>query len=200
MTEAARVVIGGVGYRNLRDYSFGIVMSDELEAVARPPALLVEDLCYNPVAVAQWFLDEARTAPIHRAVFVAAVAREDGRAPGTLTVYRWDRVLPDADSIQRAVTDAVTGVILVDNTLIVTEWMQALPPEVIVVEVEPDDHAFGDEMSGPVAAAYGVAKQLVMRLADRDTRPEMPLAPFGGVGHAPVLRESDPSRVVRHLS
>lgn len=197
-----RVVIGGVGYRHLRDYSFGIVMSDELEALARPPALLVEDLCYNPVAVAQWFLDEARTAPIHRAVFVAAVAREDGRAPGTLTVYRWNRVLPDADGIQRAVTDAVTGVILVDNTLIVAEWMQALPPEVIVVEVEPDDHAFGDAMSGPVVAAYDVAKQLVIALTDHDARLEMPVAPFGGGagGRAPVLREGNPSRVVRHLS
>ena len=40
-----RAVIGGVGYRNLRDHSLGIVMSDELEALAEPPHLLVEDLC-----------------------------------------------------------------------------------------------------------------------------------------------------------
>ena len=54
-----RTVIGGVGYRNLRDHSLGIVMSDELEPLADPPALLIEDLCYGPVAVGQWFLDEA---------------------------------------------------------------------------------------------------------------------------------------------
>ena len=42
---AARTVIGGVGYRNLRDHSLGIMLSDELEAEARPPDLLVEDLC-----------------------------------------------------------------------------------------------------------------------------------------------------------
>ena len=59
-----RVVIGGVGYRNLRDHSLGIVLSDELEPLAQPPHLLVEDLCYGPVAVAQWFFDEALLSPI----------------------------------------------------------------------------------------------------------------------------------------
>ena len=102
MTVTTRTVIGGVGYRNLRDHSLGIVLSDELEPEAQPPSLLVEDLCYGPVAVGQWLLDEARDAPITRAVFVTAVAREDGRAPGTISVYRWDHVLPPVDEIHRA--------------------------------------------------------------------------------------------------
>jgi|GEM_PF-2861629 len=134
---AARTVIGGGRYRSLRDHSLGIVMSDELEPHARPPALLIEDLCYGPAAVGQWLLDEALVAPITRAVFVTAIAREDGCAPGTISAYRSDRVLPSEELIQQAVVDAVTGVILLDNTLIVTEWMKALPAETIVVEVEP---------------------------------------------------------------
>lgn len=181
MTAAVRTVIGGVGYRNLRDHSLGIVISDELEPLADPPALLVEDLCYGPVAVAQWLLDEAITAPITRAVFVSAVGREDGRPPGTIAAYRWDRVLPSDEEIQRCVTDAVTGVILLDNTLIVTEWMRALPEETLVVEVEPQEHAFGDEMSAPVAAAYPEVKRLVMELAtDHDVARGLPVAPLGG--------------------
>ena len=99
-----RTVIGGVGYRNLRDHSLGIVMSDELEPYARPPELLIEDLCYGPVAVGQWLLDEALVAPITRAVFVTAVAREDGRPPGTISASRWDRVLPSDEEIPRAGT------------------------------------------------------------------------------------------------
>jgi len=178
---ASRTVIGGVGYRNLRDHSLGIVLSDELEPHARPPALLVEDLCYGPVAVGQWLLDEALVAPITRAVFVAAVAREDGRAPGTISAYRWDRVLPSDELIQRAVVDAVTGVILLDNTLIVTEWMKALPAETIVIEVEPVEHAFGDEMSPAVAAAYPRVRDLVMRLATDAARGRtLPTTPLGG--------------------
>ena len=183
----SRTVIGGVGYRHLRDYSLGVVMSDELEPEARPPSLLVEDLCYGPVAVGQWFLDEARDAPITRAVFVTAVAREDGRPPGTISVYRWDHVLPSDEEIQRAMTDAVTGVILLDNTLIVTEWMKALPAEAVVVEVEPLEHAFGNEMSPPVAAAYPHARELVMRLAaDPELSRLLPASPLGGCWAATV--------------
>jgi hypothetical protein len=177
----ARTVIGGVGYRNLRDHSLGVVLSDELEPEARPPALLVEDLCYGPVAVGQWLLDEARDAPITRAVFVTAVARADGRPPGTISAYRWDRVLPAEELIQQAVVDAVTGVILLDNTLIVTEWMKALPEETIVVEVEPLEHAFGDEMSPAVAAAYPRVRGLVLRLAtDEVLGRALPVTPLGG--------------------
>ena len=176
-----RAVIGGVGYRNLRDHSLGIRLSDELEPQARPPALLIEDLSYNPVAIAQWFADEALETPITRAVFVTAVAREDGRPPGTIVAYKWDRIMPHADAIQLAVTDAVTGIILIDNTLIVAEWMRALPQEVIVVEVEPQEHAFGDEMSAPVAAAYDEVRDLVLLLATDDvTAAALAVTPLGG--------------------
>ena len=176
-----RVVVGGVGYRNLRDHSLGIALSDALESWARPPHRLVEDLCYNPVAVAQWLADESSAHPIDRLILVTAVAREDGRPPGAISAYRWNRALPADDEIQRAVSDAVTGVILVDNTLIVTEWMRALPPEVIVVEVEPLEHAFGDEMSDAVAAAFVEVRRLVMRLAtDVKAADALPVAPLGG--------------------
>ncbi len=176
-----RAVIGGVGYRNLRDHSLGIVMSDELEAVAEPPWLLVEDLCYGPVAVAQWFQEEALGVPITRAVFITAIAREDGRTTGMISAYRWDRALPDADVIQRCVVDAVTGVILLDNTLIVVEWMKALPRDVIVIEVEPLEHAFGEEMSPAVAASYAEVRRLALHYAtDEAAGHALPVRPFGG--------------------
>ena len=178
---ATRTIVGGVGYRNLRDHSVGIVMSDELEPLADLPGLAIEDLCYGPVAVGQWLQDEARVAPFGRAVFVTAIAREDGRPPGTISAYRWDRVLPNDEEIHRAVTDAVTGVIFLDNTLVVVEWMGALPEETIIVEVEPLEHAFGDAFSPAVAAAYPRAKQLVMQLAtDEAAGRALPVAPFGG--------------------
>lgn len=176
-----RAVIGGVGYRYLRDHSLGIVMSDELEPLARPPALLVEDLCYGPVAVAQWFLDEARGSPITRAVFISAIGREDGRPPGTICAYRWDHVLPADDEIQRCVVDAVTGVILLDNTLVVCEWMRALPAETIVIEVEPLEHAFGDEMSPAVAVAYEQVRRLALHYAtDERAGRELSMHSLGG--------------------
>ncbi len=186
-----RAVIGGVGYRNLRDHSLGIVMSDDLEPLAQPPALLVEDLCYGPVAVAQWFLDEAREAPITRAVFITAIGRDDGRAPGTISAYRWDHALPSEEEIQRCVVDAVTGVILLDNTLVVVEWMQALPEETIVIEVEPLEHAFGDEMSPAVAEAYTEVRRLALHVAtDEAAGRALPVRPFGGSWTAVAPRRS----------
>ena len=162
------------------------MLSDELEPLADPPSLLVEDLCYGPVAVAQWFLDEARVAPITRAVFITAIAREDGRAPGTICAYRWDHALPTDDEIQRCVVDAVTGVILLDNTLIVVEWMQALPDETIVIEVEPLEHAFGDGMSPAVAHAYDEVKALALHVAaDAAAGHALPVRALGG-GTSPV--------------
>lgn len=176
-----RTVIAGVGYRNLCDHSLGLVLSDELASIANPPVLLVEDLSYGPVAVAQWFADEARVHPIKRAVFVSAIERADGRPPGTVSVYRWDRVLPEPEQIQRAVTDAVTGVILLDNTLIVCAWMNALPTESIVVEVEPLKHEFGDDMSDSVIAVYDDVKRIVVDVAtDSDAGCAFPIAPLGG--------------------
>ena len=88
-------------------------------------------------------------------------------------------------------TDAVTGVILLDNTLIVTEWMKALPAETIVVEVEPLEHAFGDEMSPAVAAAYPKARELVMRLATDPALSRMlPASPLGGRWAATMDRQA----------
>ena len=188
-----RTVIGGVGYRYLRDHSLGISMADDLESFARPPALLVEDLSYGPGAVGQWFLDEARMAPITRAIFVSAVGREDGRPAGTVRAYRWDRHLPSAELIQSAVTEAVTGIILLDNTLVVTEWMHALPPEVIVIEVEPLEHAFGDGLSVPMTEAYEEAKRLALMLAgDVAASRRLPVHPLGGGWVAPSVERVSP--------
>ena len=73
-----------------------------------------------------------------------------GRRPGTVTAYRWDGVLPGDEEIQRAVTEAVTGVIALDNTLVVARHFGALPDEIVVVEVEPAVHEFGDTFSDAV--------------------------------------------------
>jgi hydrogenase maturation protease len=177
-----KTVIGGVGYRMLRDYSAGVVISDELAPYSEPPQLHVEDLSYNPVAMAQWFADEARSEPFTRAVFVSAVVRGNGAPAGTIRAYRWNHELPDADEIQRAVTDAVTGVISVDNTLVVAEWMKALPPETIVVELEPQEHEFGTELSEAVSFALSEAREIIMKLAtDEEAVRSLPCTSLGGV-------------------
>lgn len=159
-----RVLIGGVGYRNLRDHSFGVVLVDSLTTRDWPPDVSVEDISYNPIAVVQRLQDDPSERRFELAVIVGALQRP-GREPGTLSVYRWDNVLPSAESIQEAVTEAVTGIISLDNTLIVARHFNALPATVVVLELEPDAHEFGDELTPAVARALARAREVVTQLA-----------------------------------
>src|SRR5262249_30166646 len=120
-----------------------------------------------------------------RAVLVSAVER--GRTPGVVTVYRWDGCLPGDEEIQRAVVDAVTGVISLDNTIVVAGHFGAWPAEVLVVEGEPRDHEFGDTFSAPVAAMLDEICDLVTKLAtDANAVASLPRAPLGGARRVTV--------------
>lgn len=160
----SRVLIGGVGYRNLRDHSFGVALVDSLADRVWPPEVCVEDISYNPIAVVQRLQDDPVDGRFDLAVVIGALQRP-GRIPGTLSVYRWDNVLPSAERIHEAVTEAVTGIIALDNTLIVARHFDALPPTVVVVELEPDAHEYGDSLTPAVADALVHALSVVTRLA-----------------------------------
>ncbi len=171
-----RTLVGGLGYRNLRDHSLGVAVTDRLAEREWPDGVLVEDVSYNPIAVVQRLQDQ----PVDRALVVAAIQRP-GRAPGTIEAYRWDGALPDAERIQTAVAEAVTGVILLDNTLLVGRHFGGLPEEVLVVEVEPAVEEFGDEFSPVVAAAFDRVCELVSLLAtDIEAARRLPEASLGG--------------------
>jgi hydrogenase maturation protease len=162
-----RTLIGGVGYSYLRDGSVGPLVVAELAREAWPDGVLVEDLSYGPIAVLQR-LQEA-DPPFNRLVLVAAVRR--GRAPGTVTTYRWDHRLPDAGEIQARVAEAVTGVISLDNLLVVVGFFNALPRDVSVLEVEPEDEGWGEGLSRVVEAAWPRVIDGLRELADVKTAP-----------------------------
>ena len=136
-----RVLVGGIGYRNLRDGSIGLHVTGRL-AERAGDGIEVEDVSYHPVGLSQ-NLEER--PDYDRVVLVASVAR--GRRPGTVTAYRWDGKLPDNEEIQTRVSEAVTGVISLDNTLIVCGALGGLPDDVRVVEVEPASEEWGEELS-----------------------------------------------------
>lgn len=163
-----RVIVAGVGYPDLCDYSIGVDVIERLAGWDAPANIVVEDLSYNPIAVMQRFEDEPPDDRFGRAIFISAVKR-GSRAPGTVSCYRWDGVLPSADEIQAAVTEGVTGIIALENTLVVAGHFRALPPEVVVVEVEPETHEFGATLSDAVAAAFDRICTLVKALATDDT-------------------------------
>ena len=150
-----RVLVGGVGYRFLRDGSLGPWLTDRL-AERAGNGIEVEDVSYHPVGLSQ-NLQERR--PYDRLVLVAAVRR--GRPPGTVAAYRWDGELPERDAIQERVAEAVTGVISLDNLLIVCGALGGFPDDVRVVEVEPADEGWGEGFSPEIEARLAEVEEAV---------------------------------------
>jgi len=150
-----RVLVGGVGYRFLRDGSLGPWLTDRL-AERAGNGIEVEDVSYHPVGLSQ-NLQERR--PYDRLVLVAAVRR--GRPPGTVEAYRWDGELPERDAIQERVAEAVTGVISLDNLLIVCGALGGFPDDVRVVEVEPADEGWGEGFSPEIEARLADVEEAV---------------------------------------
>ena len=182
----SRVLVAGIGYRNLRDHSLGVVLIDQLAARPWPASVSIEDLSFNPIAVVQRLQDDPEDRRFTRAIFVSSVNRGT-RIPGTVTAYRWDGVLPTAEEIHRAVCDAVTGVIHLDNTLVVIRHFGMLPDDVVVIEVEPFAHEYGDEFSAPVADAFERAYEIVVSLVNDPTAAErLPRTSLGGIDWVPT--------------
>ncbi len=147
-SKPPRLLVGGVGYRLLRDLSFGPLLMDRLAGDKWPEGVEIEDLSYGPIGIMHNL--DARP-PYDRIVLVGAVKR--GRPPGDVLRYTWRRQLPDADEIQARVAEAVTGVISLDNLLIIATYFDKLPRDVVVIEVEALDEDWGEEFSPEVERA-----------------------------------------------
>ena len=142
-----RTLIGTVGYRNLSDLSIGPNLLTALQALEWEPGVEIEDLSYGPIAVVQNLEDRP---PYDRMVFLSAAQR--GRAPGG--IYRTERreELPPEDEIQARITEAVTGVIDLENLLVIAQYFRVLAREVIIIEVEPVEFENGERCSAAVDA------------------------------------------------
>lgn len=150
-----RVLVGGVGYRNLRDHSLGPWLADRLAEHARD-GIEVEDLSYHPIGLSQNLRERP---PYERVVLVGAVGR--GRRPGSIEAYRWNGELPAPDEVQARVAEAVTGVISLDNVLVVVGTLGGFPDDVRVVEVEPADEGWGEGFSPEVQARLDAIEETV---------------------------------------
>jgi len=151
------VLVSGIGYSNMSDLSFGRVLYGEMAGMSWPAHVHVEDLNFGPVMIYQWL--EEYPVKFDKVVLVSAANR--GREPGTLEVYPWDGRMPDNAGIQACVEEAITGVISIDNLLVVCKHFNVLPDDVTIIEIEPQKEDFGLEFSPAVAARVGDAIELV---------------------------------------
>lgn len=154
-----RVLIGGVGYWWQRDASFGVVAAQTLAQQAWPPEVEVDDLGYGAHFVVQDL--QAADPPYDRLILIAGVQR--GRMPGRLYRCGWSRRLPDPEEIQARIREAGAGVVDLDHLLIIAEYFEALPENVLLLEVEPIDVASGDGLTPAVAALIDEVESSIRR-------------------------------------
>ena len=143
-----RILVGGVGYRNLRDMSVGPLLIDRLQPLQWPAGVEIEDLSYGPIGIMHNLDDRA---PYERMILIAGVKRD--REPGNIYAYRWRHELPGPDEIQARVAEAVTGVISLDNLLIICSYFHKLPRDVFLIELEAIDDGWGETLTPGVERA-----------------------------------------------
>ena len=157
-----KTMVAGVGYHNMRDLSLGPELTTRLKAMSWPDEVSVDpDFSFGPIAIVQRF--QADPTLCERLVLFAAISR--GRPPGTITTYRWSGDLPPAAEIQARIGEAVTGVVSLDNLLIIGEQFGIWPDELFVVEVEPADENWGPGFSPVVEAGVNEIIATVRRAA-----------------------------------
>ena len=75
-----------------------------------------------------------------------AIERE-GRKIGEIDIFKWLGKLPDEEQIQACVGDAATGVISVENLLVIGEYFKIWKDEVYLVDVEPGPEVAGEQLT-----------------------------------------------------
>ena len=137
----ARVVIGIVGYYQfIRGYPLGPELMARLQAGPWPDGIDIREMNWGPIAIVQDF--QAMAEKPDRVVLVGAVDR--GLEPGTVSRRRWSGGKLDTFEVQRRVFEAVTGVISLDNLLIIGAHFGVWPQELITVEAQFSENSLSD--------------------------------------------------------
>lgn len=155
----SRILVAGVGYTNLRDLSVGPALVARLQRDRWPAVVVIADLSYSPIDV----LFQLQAAPrFSLGIFAGAVLRE--RPPGSVTMMSWNPPPVTLDELQSRVSEAIAGVIDLENLLLILDHFGALPEKVTIVEIEPFDQSWGDGLSALGEAALEEAERRVRGL------------------------------------
>ena len=157
-----KVFIGTVGYHILSNHSIGPILLPNLREQDWPEGVFVDELNWGPIAVVQQF--EATEVPYDRIILLTAIERSE-RAIGDLTVFQWLGGLPDEQQIQACVGDAATGVISVENLLVIGQYFKVWPKEVFLVDVEPGPEVAGEHLTATVAVKVPQVIETIRTLA-----------------------------------
>lgn len=136
-----RVALGLVGYYQfIRGYPLGPELKECLDSMTWRYPVDIKEMNWGPVAIVQDF--QANKISYNRVVLIAAVQR--GRAFGSVIPRRWTGGKLPVMAVQDRIFEAVTGIVSVDNLLVIGAHFEIWPDEVIVIEVELPDDCIGN--------------------------------------------------------
>lgn len=136
----SHIAIGLVGYYQfVRGYPLGPELKARLEHSNRDD-IEIREMNWGPIAIVQDF--QANPIQYDRIVLVATVDRN--LEPGAVTCRQWLGGELDNKIVQDRIFEAVTGIISLDNLLVIGEHFKIWPKELITVEVQLQDSSFGD--------------------------------------------------------
>ncbi len=162
------MLIGIVGYSPVVDaYPLGPRLMAALEArLAGRDDVAVENMTWGPIHIVQRFQDEGAVRP-RRVVLVGAASVS--RAPGRVRGFRWTGGSLPAQVMQERVYEAVTGVVDIENTLVIGSHFGIWPDEMFSVEADLPADTFGNMVivdsrsgRGGAAADHGFSPDAVI--------------------------------------
>ena len=161
MELSKKILIGTVGYQILSNHSIGPILLPYLRKQDWPEGVIIDELNWGPIAIVQQF--EAMDIPYDRVILLTAIERPK-RKMGDITVFQWQGGLPDDKQIQACVGDAATGVISVENLLVIGQYFKIWPTEVFMVDVEPGPEKAGEHLTEEVAIKVPQVVQTIRTL------------------------------------
>ena len=142
MTYEGMTLIGIVGYTPVLDcYPLGPRLMSKLERSFDDRSdIAIENMTWGPIHIVQRFQDPDVTPP-KRLILIGSAATS--RKPGEVKVYRWaGGPLPDL-VVQERIYEAVTGIVDIENTLVIGDHFGIWPAACFSIEVDMQADAFG---------------------------------------------------------
>lgn len=145
-----RILLGSIGANSvLRDHPLGADFSARLRDEPWPQGVVLQTLDWSPIAIAQdW---QASAQRWDRVVLVGPADR--GLEDGTVCIRRWVGGAMTVQAIQDRIYEAVTGVVALDNLLVIGAHFGIWPQQVVLVEVQVAEDRFGKVVAAEAAVA-----------------------------------------------
>ena len=150
-----RTIIGIVGYYGfVRGYPLGPELMERLRALPWPSGVDIREMNWGPVAIVQDF--QASDDKPERVVLVGSLDR--GLATGTVSCRRWVGGLLDVSVVQRRMFEAVTGVISLDNLLVIGAHFGVWPASTFTVELQWPEAGISDLVLDEIESSRGTSQ------------------------------------------